>query len=208
MAVGGDTMRNNAMEARNDPRAKGWELEAMDVYAGAGGDAFTFGTYQQWNNIGTQASSPLQQGVADITSGAHVLPTPNQGFQVPGSMPAAYPNEGIVNFFRTGNAVHYIVRAASAGNYTVVIKYAAYTNTDRFSLQVNGESITFRDMPSTGEPGNTNIGSSAPIPITLKQGQNGIIVRCVQGDATLFSLDFASGTSTPTPTPRRHLKMA
>jgi hypothetical protein len=216
MAVGGDSMTNNAFESRWDPRAKGWELNAMDIFARAGGDAFSFGTYAQYDfrrPIAEWNTSPLQQGVLDITNGTHVLPSPDMGTLVPGSVPGKAHNEtleatGPSQFFRTGGINRYIVRTNTAGSYNLVVKYSAWNGNDRYAVQINGGTPVYRDLAPSGGFGNNVTASAAVIPITLNRGQNGIIVRCITGDTTLHSLDFSSNNPTPTPTLLRHPQRA
>jgi|GEM_PF-1806755 len=169
--------------AYTDPRMKQEVIDNHNLWSSLGGDLFMYfnsgsGTNHgfTWPNWNTNTQK--LQGIDAIQGQPRAALT----------IGAALPGTVATNQFyaRTGWANNYLMRSASAGTYNLVFDYESGNNGNIVQVIVNGDIIGSYTLNSSGGWGTRT--NSAAIPITVKEGLNGLRVRVVSGDVNFHAI--------------------
>ena len=213
-AVGGDGPTAVDTQARWDPRAKQSMLDSFNVFAQAGGDLYTAGTYAQWDDINQANTYPLVQAAHDINNGTYTPGAVTLGTQVSSSGTTitasnydtrsdAYKGSMPVTD-NVGRSAGYIVRVDAAGTYTISLNVANASDGGKLAVLVDGNLLSTISVPNTGSTSSyQNVAAGS---VALSTGLHSVLVVASQraNGATagnLGSVQFGSGGTVNTPPP-------
>lgn len=223
-AVGGDNQSAVDAQARWDPRAKQTMLDSFNIFAQAGGDLYTAGTYAQWNDINTASSDPLVQAAHDINNGSYTPGAVNQGTVVSGSDTTTINGSNYdtrVDAYKgtmpvtdnVGRSAGYLLRISSGSTYTISLNVGNNASGGRLAVLVDANVLSTIDVPNTGST--TSYQNVTAGSVSLSSGLHAVLVVAAQraSGATAGNLGSVvisagsggggggGGGGNPTPTP-------
>ena len=210
LALGDDPSQSLAAKKATlaDSRLKDVVIANQNTWSNYGGDLLMY--FESSDSVGYghtdqnfSLSTPKLQGIDALSAATRAPMTLGQ------AIPATVPGGAFApNFSATGvldssfgpSSVNYVLRAASAGTYTVKINYNAWTTANSVRFLANGVWGSSVALPTTGGIGNTTA-ASVTTTVPLVAGKNGVRLALARGDARIVSLEWTLGTASPTPTP-------
>ena len=209
-AVGGDGPTAVGGQSRWDPRAKQSMIDSFNDFAAAGGDAYTTGTYAQWNDVKQASTAPLVQAAATITGSSFAPAAIDRGQVIDGNNPTiiagphydvarSWPQGPVSNL---GKEVNYLLRVSSAGTYQVTVNVGNTASGGSINVYVDGALLGNVSVPN-GSNQSVVVGS-----LSLSSGLHGVILRpsanaSNNSAGTINALIIQPNTGTPPalPTP-------
>ncbi|GCE14763.1 carbohydrate-binding protein [Tengunoibacter tsumagoiensis] len=212
-AVGGDGPSDVDTAARWDPRARQSMLDSFNVFAQAGGDLYTTGTYAQWKNLYEANNDPLVQAAHDINNGTFTPSSVTQGTQVSGSDTTTINGSSYdirVDAYQSGapltdnvgRSAGYLLRVSNEGTYTVAVSVGNTSDGKKLAVFVDGNLLSAIDVPNTGSMSSYQTVTAGSVSLTA--GLHAVLVVATQPSAGhVNSILIAPGgtVSNPTPTP-------